>query len=162
MGNTYTYGIEAENNGLGEKWTPAQLNAYYRLCAALLDYMGTKDVSKVFGHKEWAPGRKIDPAGISMDQFRENVRKALNQGPSVVTVRLSRLQPGKRNRDVLRVKRRLEKRGFYKGKPDNNYFGKGLRSAYTKWQKHLGYDGTDANGIPGRTSLQKLGFRVVD
>lgn len=160
MGNTYTYGIEAENNGIGEHWTRAQLNAYYRLCAALLDYMGTKDVNKVFAHKEWAPGRKIDPAGINMDNFREQVRKALNHGPSVTTVRLSRLQPGKRNRDVRRVKRRLDRRGFFRG-TDNNYFGKGLRKAYARWQEHLGYEGDDANGIPGRTSLEKLGFRVV-
>lgn len=160
MGNTYSYGIEAENNGLGEKWTKEQLNAYYRLCAALLVYMGTRDVSKVFGHKEWAPGRKIDPAGINMDGFRSQVRKALEAGPSVPTVRLSKLQPGKRNKHVLRVKRRLERKGFFNGKP-NNYFGKGLRTSYTKWQKHLGYEGDDANGIPGKESLQKLGFRVL-
>lgn len=160
MGNTYTYGIEAENNGIGERWPKKQLNAYYRLCAALLDYMGTKDVSKVFGHKEWT-SRKIDPAGVGMDHFRRQVKLALEQGPSVVTVRLSRLQPGKRNIDVLRVKRRLERRGFFKGNL-NNYFGKGLRSSYSRWQKHLGYEGVSANGIPGKRSLQKLGFRVVE
>lgn len=161
MGNTYTYGIEAENNGLGEPWSKEQLNAYYRLCAALLVWMGTRDVNRVFGHKEWAPGRKIDPAGIDMNRFREQVKLALAQGPSVVTVRLSYLQPGKRNRDVLLVKRRLDRRGFFKGNLTNNYFGKGLLNSYKRWQQHLGYDGADANGIPGKTSLQKLGFRVV-
>lgn len=158
MGNTYAYGIEAENNGLGEPWSKEQLNAYYRLCAALLSHMGTKDVSKVFGHKEWTI-RKIDPAGINMDNFRENVRKALAEGPSVKTVRLSRLLPGKRNSDVIRVKRRLEKRGFYNG-DHNNYFSEELRKAYVKFQQHLGYTGHDANGIPGKTSLERLGFRV--
>jgi len=160
MGNTYSYGIEAENNGIGEPWTQAQLNAYYRLCAALLVWMGTKDVSKVFAHKEWAPGRKIDPAGIDMARFREQVRKALNEGDSVETVRLSRLKPGRRNGDVRKVKRRLKRRGFYDNKDFNNYFGKSLLTAYAKWQKHLGYDGNDANGIPGKESLNKLGFRV--
>lgn len=159
MGNTYAYGIEAENNGLGEPWSKAQLNAYYRLCAALLDYMDTKDVSKVFGHKEWTT-RKIDPAGIDMNKFREQVRKALAEGASVKTVRLSRLQPGKRNSDVILVKRRLERRGFFTGTVDNNFFSEELRRAYVKWQKHLGYEGQDANGIPGKESLQKLGFRV--
>lgn len=158
--NTYAYGIEAENDGIGEPWPAVQLNAYYRLCAALLEYMGTKDVSKVIGHKEWAPGRKIDPTGINMNQFRDNVRKALAKGPSVVTVRLSWLRPGKRNIDVLRVKRRLDRRGYFNGSL-NNYFGKGLRNSYKKWQRHLGYSGEDANGIPGKTSLQKLGFRVL-
>lgn len=160
QGNTYTIGIEAENNGVGEQWSKAQLNAYYRLCAALLVWMGTKDESKVFGHKEWT-SRKIDPAGINMNFFREQVAKAIAQGPSVVTVRLSRLQPGKRNRDVIRLKRRLKARGFYKAPNMTNFFGSGLADAVSKYQKHLGYTGRDADGVPGKATLQKLGFRVL-
>lgn len=160
MGNTYTYGIEAENNGLGEPWTDAQLKAYYRLCAALLVWMKIKDVSKVFAHKEWAAGRKIDPAGINMDRFRENVQRALNHGPTVKTVRLSRLQPGKRNRDVVLLKKRLKRKGFYDG-GTGKYFGKALQNAYAEFQRSLGYSGADADGIPGRTTLRKLGFRVI-
>jgi peptidoglycan hydrolase-like protein with peptidoglycan-binding domain len=34
----------------------------------------------VFAHKEWAPSRKIDPAGIEMNAFRANVKKALDAG----------------------------------------------------------------------------------
>lgn len=161
QGNTYSIGIEAENNGLGEPWSKKQLNAYYRLCAALLDWMDITDVNKVFGHKEWAAGRKIDPAGIDMNRFREQVAKALAQGPNVVTVRLSRLQPGKRNNDVLVLKRRLKRRGFYTEDNMTNYFGSGLANAYARWQKHLGYTGADADGTPGKASLQKLGLRVV-
>lgn len=160
MGNTYSIGIEAENNGVGEPWTKAQLNAYYRLCAALLVWIGKKDVSVVIGHKEWAPGRKIDPAGIDMNRFREQVRKAMNQGPSVKTVRLSRLKPGKRNKDVLLVKRRLARRGIASN-DKSNFFGKELRQDYRAWQIRLGYTGKDADGIPGKASLQKLGFRVL-
>lgn len=160
QGNTYTIGIEAENNGVGEKWSLAQVNAYYRLCAALLDWIGVSDVSKVFGHKEWAPGRKIDPAGLDMVKFRAQVKKALEDGPSVKTVHLSRLKPGKRNADVLAVKRRLEKRGIEAGNEKSNFFGSGLRRGYKEWQRHLGYKGDEADGIPGKTSLEKLGFRV--
>lgn len=159
MGNTYAYGIEAENNGLGEPWSKECLNAYYRLCAALLAWMGISDVSKVIGHKEWAPGRKIDPAGINMDKFREQVKAALAQGPSVKAVRLSRLKPGKRNSDVRRVKRRLARKGLLIG-DQNNYFGKELSRSYAAWQRELGYRGEDADGIPGKSSLEKLGFRV--
>lgn len=160
QGNSYTIGIEAENNGLGEPWSKAQLNAYYRLCAALLVWIDVKDVSKVFGHKEWAPSRKIDPRGIDMNRFRSQVQKALNQGTNVKTVRLSRLQPGKRNKDVVLIKRRLKRRGFYKAANMTNYFGSGLANAYARYQKSLGYTGKDANGVPGRESLQKLGLRV--
>lgn len=160
QGNTYTIGIEAENNGVGEPWSAKQLNAYYRLCAALLVWIGVKDVSKVFGHKEWAPSRKIDPAGLNMDRFREQVKKAMLQGPSVKTVHLSRLKPGKRNADVLVVKKRLAKKGIASS-DKSNFFGKELKQDYRAWQHRLGFSGTDADGIPGRSSLEKLGFRVV-
>ena len=161
QGNTYSYGIEAENNGIGEPWSDKQLRAYYRLCAALLVWMGTKDVSKVFAHKEWAAGRKIDPAGINMDFFRSQVKKALEHGPSVKTVHLSRLKPGKRNKEVILLKRRLKRRGFFDGKVNRVYFGKNLQKAYAEYQRSLGYTGQDANGIPGRKTLRKLGFRVL-
>jgi len=161
MGNTYTFGIEAENNGVGEPWSAKQLQAYYRLCAALLVWIGKKDVNLVFGHKEWAPGRKIDPAGINMDKFRKNVKKALDAGPTVKTVHLSRLKPGKRNEDVLLVKNALRKKGLYDG-PGGKFFGKATRKAYKKWEEKCGVTGPGLNGIPGKPTLQKLGFRVVD
>lgn len=161
QGNTYAIGIEAENNGVGEPWSKEQLNAYYRLCAALLVWIGRKDVNRVFGHKEWAPGRKIDPNGINMDKFREQVKKAMRQGPSVETVRLSRLKPGKRNKDVVKVKKRLRKKGFYTAPNTTNHFGSSLANAYSRYQKSLGYKGADADGVPGKDSLNKLGFRVV-
>lgn len=161
LGNTFAWGIEAENNGVGEPWSKAQLNAYYRLCAALLDLMGTKDVSKVIGHKEWT-SRKIDPAGIDMDHFRSQVKKALQPGDSRPVVHLSRLKPCKRNKDVVRVKRRLTRRGFFRAGNLTNYFGAGTLKAYQRWQLHLGYEGTDADGLPGRESLRKLGFRVKE
>ncbi|WP_329187056.1 N-acetylmuramoyl-L-alanine amidase [Actinacidiphila glaucinigra] len=36
-------------------------------------------------------------------------------------------------------------------------FGSVTVTAYAAWQRHLGYSGTAADGIPGRTSLSKLG-----
>ena len=36
-------------------------------------------------------------------------------------------------------------------------FGSKTIAAYAKWQHHLGYTGDDANGIPGKVSLGKLG-----
>lgn len=79
-GNAYLWGIEAENSGL-QAWPTVQLQAYYRLCAALSAYdKAPFPVSAVMGHKEWAPGRKVDPGGINMDTFRANVTKAKNTG----------------------------------------------------------------------------------
>lgn len=58
VGNSAAYGIEAECGGDGD-WTPAMLDAYPRLNAALLSGLG-RDASWVAGHNDWAPDRKID------------------------------------------------------------------------------------------------------
>ena len=76
------------------------------------------------------------------------------------TVRLSRLVPGNRNIDVYMVKRALKQRGYNVGTM-NKYFSMALKSAYAEWQRHLGYTGSGADGLPGTTSLQKLGFKVT-
>lgn len=100
--NRYLISIEALNNGVGETWTPANRDAYVRGVAALiigLREQGAYDAvhgvyrkiilnplvgGDVGAHFEWAPTRKIDPAGPpdpfadltdryqrwKMDQFR--------------------------------------------------------------------------------------------
>jgi hypothetical protein len=73
-GNTNALGIEAENNGTGEPWPAAQLEAYFRVAGAMCD--GTtpmRGAEWVCGHKEWAPSRKIDPKNIDMNWFRDQV-----------------------------------------------------------------------------------------
>ncbi len=39
----------------------------------------------------------------------------------------------------------------------DGWYGNGTTSGYTTWQRRLGYGGIDANGLPGVTSLTKLG-----
>jgi hypothetical protein len=65
-------GIEAFNDGIGEPWLHAQYGAYLRGCAAICRHLGWPE-SKVKGHKETDPRRKIDPRGIDMDDFRLGV-----------------------------------------------------------------------------------------
>lgn len=36
-----------------------------------------------------------------------------------------------------------------------------LQTAYSQWQKALGYRGVDADGVPGKVSLSKLGSGVT-
>lgn len=67
-GNMQMIGIEAENTGLGEPWEPVQYDAYVRLCAAILDYIGAETIM-CCAHREWTT-RKIDPTGIDMPAFR--------------------------------------------------------------------------------------------
>lgn len=76
----------------------------------------------------------------------------------LVAVRLSKLLPGKKNMSVAIVRRRLRRKGIDISR--GRKFTPEVREAYKKWQRKLGYSGEDANGIPGPTSLRKLGLRV--
>ena len=77
--NAAAIGIEAANNGVGERWPDVQLDVYEELVAALCSAYGIP-VGRVHAHFEYAPGRKIDPAGPDryatggaswdMDRFR--------------------------------------------------------------------------------------------
>lgn len=63
VGNSTVWGTEAQNAGTGSQvWPDAQVDAYVRLSAALAEYFGFT-AEMVCRHAEWAPTRKIDPAG---------------------------------------------------------------------------------------------------
>jgi hypothetical protein len=64
-GNTRTVGIEASNDGLGERWPDHQVDSYIRGTAAILRHLG-HDQTRLTTHHAYAPGRKIDPAGPSL------------------------------------------------------------------------------------------------
>lgn len=78
-GNYYLIGVEAENTGTGEPWSAAQLDAYRRGTAALLKAYGLR-FDRCIGHKEWAPGRKIDPYGLDMNAERQHVANYMKTG----------------------------------------------------------------------------------
>ena len=100
-GNSSFIGIEAENNGrvrkdnngrtlrdeegnevLIEPWPEEQLDAYRRGVAAILSHID-QDAIMCCGHKEYATpaGRKTDPRGIDMDQFRADVARIMGDTP---------------------------------------------------------------------------------
>jgi N-acetylmuramoyl-L-alanine amidase len=62
--NSHAIGIEAGNNGVGELWPEAMQDAYVALCRVLCEGYGF-GLERVHAHFEWAPSRKIDPAGQS-------------------------------------------------------------------------------------------------
>lgn len=61
QGNTRMWGIEAQNNGVGEMWSQAQIDAYFKCNAALAEMFGN-EVTDLVSHQGYAPDRKIDPA----------------------------------------------------------------------------------------------------
>lgn len=76
-------------------------------------------------------------------------------------VSLRKVQPGKRNLHVLRVKRRLNRRFPNKKKLRlTRLFNPAMQKRYMLWQRRLGYRGASADGVPGKASLEKLGFKV--
>lgn len=74
QGNTHLIGVEAESVGTRDDWTPQQRTNYPRGVAALLAYLRLGP-DRAVGHKEWAPGRKIDPAFWDMNAFRADVAR---------------------------------------------------------------------------------------
>jgi N-acetylmuramoyl-L-alanine amidase len=79
--NSNAIGIEAGNNGTGEPWPDAQQRAYTTMVKALCKHYGIQ-TGRVHSHAEWAPSRKVDPAGPSRwassgtwneDAFRSDV-----------------------------------------------------------------------------------------
>jgi peptidoglycan hydrolase-like protein with peptidoglycan-binding domain len=58
---------------------------------------------------------------------------------------------------VLLVEQALQAKGLLDSKYVDGYFGTTTITAYSQYQKSLGYTGIDASGLPGATSLEKLG-----
>ncbi len=70
-GNSHLVGFEIENNGVGESWDYLKptLDALF---AVTNDYLNVPR-RNLWGHKEYAPGRKIDPYPFSMSAERDRV-----------------------------------------------------------------------------------------
>ncbi|BEL10454.1 peptidoglycan-binding protein [Actinoplanes sichuanensis] len=66
------------------------------------------------------------------------------------------LTPGAKS-SVLAVEQALQARNLLAAQWVDGYFGTQTVSAYAAYQRSLGYSGLDANGLPGLTSLTRLG-----
>ena len=77
-GNELYIGIEAFNNGTGEPWGKAQMDAYVLLCAVLSVKITKNSATSVRGHKETSVTGKIDPT-FSMVLFRTDVAAKIKQ-----------------------------------------------------------------------------------
>ena len=81
-GNTSVFGIEAIHSGSHtQPWPQAQMDAYYKLCAAMARLRGFSP-DYVCSHKEWAPTRKYDPVNVDMNAFRATVGRLLGTQPA--------------------------------------------------------------------------------
>lgn len=66
--------------------------------------------------------------------------------------------PGRRSPIIAAMHKRLVAVGCnrYKSSADADVWGSGDEASYSAWQRHLGYSGAAADGIPGPTSWAKL------
>jgi hypothetical protein len=159
---------------------PAQFEAVAKFCAALFDTLGW-GTDAAIRHRDWAPGRKID-VGIELAVIREAIdgyrkpkpapkppkppvaqkpkppakKPAAPKPPAKPVVRLSDLKPRKKNNSVAIVQKALQKEVGLAPQA-SPIFNAATKAAYAKWQTKLGFKGADADGIPGKTSLMKLG-----
>ncbi|MFI6334735.1 peptidoglycan-binding protein [Streptomyces sp. NPDC050535] len=160
-GNTHFYGFEIENLGNGrDPYPEAQLKAAEKVAAAVCRAHGW-DAGRVIGHKEWTT-RKIDPT-FSMAAMRTRIAKRLSTttGPATVAYEPfpgpAYFTSGRRSAVITAMGRRLVAVGCgkYEVGPGPSWTAVDQRS-YAAWQRKLGYSGSDADGVPGRASWDRL------
>ncbi|MBW3358490.1 peptidoglycan-binding protein [Streptomyces microflavus] len=166
-GNRYFYGFECVNLGDGkDPWPAAQLLAIERAAAAVCRAHNWSQRS-VIGHLEWQPG-KVDPRGFTMNSMRTRIGKRLDgspDGPSQPPPKptyepfpgSSFFAVGRNSPVVTAMGKRLvaEGCGRYTVGPGPAW-STADRNSYAAWQRKLGYTGTDADGIPGKSSWDRL------
>lgn len=96
---------------------------------------------------KWAGGKPASKPKVSLAKVVEAARKdpKLPQGGTT------------HKAHVVVVERALRAEGLLEAEWVDGSFGSRTVDAYKKWQRKLGYSGKDADGIPGKTSLTKLG-----
>ncbi|NYV73160.1 N-acetylmuramoyl-L-alanine amidase [Streptomyces sp. UH6] len=170
-GNARFYGFECVNLGDGkDPWPAAQLEAIEAASAALCR-AHRWSARSVIAHKEWT-NTKIDPRGFSMATMRERIASRLGAAvptpPPQPVVDLSRLVAAAKAdppasgtpvtySGVKTVERALVAEGLLAARYADGHYGSQTVTAYAAWQRRCGYSGADADGIPGMTTLRRLG-----
>ncbi|TQK42946.1 N-acetylmuramoyl-L-alanine amidase [Streptomyces sp. SLBN-118] len=169
-GNRYFYGFECVNMGTGsDPWPAVQLEAIEKAAAAICRAHGWTHRS-VIGHKEWQPG-KVDPRGFTMDSMRARIKARLGGSPDgppkppapkpPATFEpfpgAAFFAPGRRSPIITAMGKRLvaEGCGRYEEGP-SPHWSEADRKSYAAWQRKLGFSGSDADGIPGKSSWDRL------
>ncbi|MFF2651018.1 peptidoglycan-binding protein [Streptomyces sp. NPDC058045] len=171
-GNSRFYGFECVNLGDGkDPWPTAQLAAIEKVSAAICRAHGWGERS-VIGHREWQPG-KVDPRGFSMGGMRRRIgdRLAGRKGsgdapPAEPEPGPTRHAPfpgadffhaGQNDPLITAMGRRLDAEGCgrYQDGP-GPHWSEADRRSYAAWQHKLGYQGRDADGVPGKASWDLL------
>jgi hypothetical protein len=169
-GNDCFYGFECVNKGDGvDPWPAAQVTAMVKAAAAICRHYGWSAKSTI-GHDEWSDW-KSDPKGIDMKDFRSSVQVVIDGGadgassqpePKPVPVYapfpgVGFFRLGRKHALVKAMGKRLVAEGYkgYKVGPSEEFTRADVK-AYAWYQRKLGYEGSAADGYPGKASWAKL------
>jgi hypothetical protein len=171
-GNQSTISIEMANATLAPGWTVT--DATWKSAARLAGWHFAKVIgerpsrSNLFYHHHWS---STSCAGPYMDQIYGKVLAAAQEAydhfkgappvPSADTEPFpgaSFFHAGQKSPVIAAMHRRLVAEGCnrYQSNADADIWGPGDVQSYAAWQQKLGFEGDDANGIPGQSSWDKL------
>ncbi|MBA0054304.1 peptidoglycan-binding protein [Streptomyces sp. AJS327] len=137
--------------GPGPNWTDADTKNY-------------ADYQKSLGYKG------ADADGVPGSSSLAKLLGKASGGSATVTVDLSDLVKAARSNPSAKgqpvtysgvkvVEKALQAEGLLSGTYVDGHFGTTTVAAYAAYQRNLGYQGKDADGIPGSASLKKLGAK---
>ena len=177
--NAKSLAIEAGNGGTGEPWAEAQQASYVALVAELGAAYGIAP-ERVHSHFEWAPGRKIDPAGEShyasgadmwnMGAFRADVGAGGGappepgpepEPPSTVPPYPGLGDYGCSSSTCRAWQDAMIAKGYISDNPANHdgIWGDGMHNACHRMQESFGW--SDADGIGGEHTWPHMWTRGV-
>lgn len=185
-GNDVFVGFECVNKGDGkDPWPDEQLDGMKRAVAAVCWLYGWSARSAL-RHMDWSDW-KSDPKGVDWGAFLADVQQLLDdergtdpdpeqppkpEEPKPLplvslkhVVAAAKRDPGlpqggtTYRQEVELVERALVQLNFLDAAWADGSFGTKTKAAYRLLQRHLGYTGADADGIPGSHSLTWLGQR---
>jgi len=112
--------------------------------------------------RQWRPriaAAVIGYAAMAFTGSAQAAPKVVNMERVLIAAQLDQYRPGNGTtkgavKSVKRIQRRLRRHNIDVAVDGN--FGAQTVAAYARWQRHLGYTGLDASGMPGETSLKQL------
>lgn len=164
-GNSWLYGAEAANDGVGEPYTEAAHRAHDLLFRVVIDVCRVA-ASNVVGHREWAPGRKSDPR-YDMGWRRARVA-AVSTGsgrPPTPSTPVPAGRPLLREGSIGPVVSAVQaflRRVFptYAGAlAVDGHFGPGTRAAVVEFQRRTGQAADGVIGPATWATLERHGYR---
>jgi len=107
-----------------------------------------------------------DVSAFCRPDFNARPGRTFGAQTGIVFVSAMKVKPGARGRDILNVQLALQ-RVVDLDDHVPALFDDSTRVAFARWQRLTGHVGDDANGIPNRNNLERLGaesgvFSVVD